>query len=135
MIWVVRFFLLAFSCLFFVFHVDTSIAAWWWDDLTSDSFFINVWDFTPGDNSLVQGTAEETIDATLGTVIKSLMIVFWSIALLIMTIGAWYMILYHGNDELLSRWKTIFKAWILGLILALSSYYIVDFVRYILYTN
>lgn len=61
------------------------------------------------------------------------MIVFWVISLFIMTIGAGYMIIHHGDDELLSRGKWIFTAGITSLIIALSAYYIVDLVWYLLY--
>ena len=63
------------------------------------------------------------------------MIAIWAISLLVMTIWAWYMIFYHWQDELLSKGKSIFNAWIIALIVALSSYYIVSLVRLILYSN
>lgn len=63
------------------------------------------------------------------------MIAIWVISLLVMTIWAWYMIFYHWQDELLSKGKSIFNSWIIALIVALSSYYIVSLVRLILYSN
>jgi hypothetical protein len=63
-----------------------------------------------------------------------LMIGLGSVSLLIMTIWAWYMIIFHGQDELLSKWKYIFMSWIIALVVALSSYYIVSLLRYLLYS-
>ena len=61
------------------------------------------------------------------------MIGLGSIALLVMTIWTWYMILYHWEDELLSKWKYMFNSWIIALVVALSSYYIVSLLESILY--
>jgi hypothetical protein len=80
-----------------------------------------------GDNSF------NTINRTLGTVIQKLMVALWVLAVLIMTVWGWYMILYHGQDELLSKGKSIFMAWITALVVALSSYYLVAILRFILY--
>jgi len=107
-----------------------------WDECKIDSikFQIDVNDITPwleieeGDN------VEQTINRTLWTIIQKLMIALWSLSLLIMTIWGWYMIMYHGQDELLSKWKSIFLSWITALVVALSSYYMVAFLRYILYS-
>lgn len=43
------------------------------------------------------------------------------------------MIIYHGDEELLSRGKGIFTAGISALVISLSAYYIVDLVGYLLY--
>jgi hypothetical protein len=55
-------------------------------------------------------------------------------ALFIMTLGAGYMIFAHGEDEFLSKWKAVFVSGITALVIALSSYYLVSFVRFILYS-
>ena len=104
-------------------------------DLTSPNFVIHIWDITPWDNSLVEWTVKNTLNNIIWTVIQKLMIALWAISLFVMTIWAWYMILYHGQDELLSKWKSIFMAWIISLVVALSSYYLVSLVRFILYSN
>lgn len=75
----------------------------------------------------------QVINKTLGTVIQKLMIALWVLAVLIMTIWAWYIIMYHGQDELLSKGKSIFMSGITALVVALSSYYLVAILRYILY--
>ncbi len=100
--------------------------------LCSPSFMIQLDDFSLA-GELIGGTAKETVNNTIARIIQSMMIVFWVISLFIMTIGAGYMIIHHGDDELLSRWKGIFTAWITSLIIALSAYYIVDLVWYLLY--
>jgi len=106
---------------------------WTWC-INSTSFEISVWNVTPGWNSLIKGTTTETINYTLGTIIEKLMIGLGSMALLIMTVGAGYMIIFHGQDELLSKWKYIFMSWIIALVVALSSYYMVSLLRYLLYS-
>jgi hypothetical protein len=45
------------------------------------------------------------------------------------------MIFYHGQDELLSKGKSIFMSGLIALIVALASYYIVSLVRFILYSG
>jgi len=69
----------------------------------------------------------------LGTIIQKLMIGLGSIAAVIMSIGAGYMILNAGQDELLSKWKSIFMSWIIAMVVSLTSYYLVSLVRYILF--
>lgn len=105
---------------------------WIWDiwspDFTIDTELFSIWW-----QGLKWSDAKTTINNTLWTIIQKLMIALWVIALLVMTIWAWYMILYHGEDEYLSKWKNIFIGWITALIVALSSYYIVNIIWYILY--
>jgi hypothetical protein len=104
-------------------------------NFTSSDFTIDVWDITPWSNKLIiKSDVKKTVNKVLWTTIQSLMIPLWAIALLIMTIWAWYMIFYHWQDELLSKWKSIFNSWLIALIIALSSYYIVSLVRFILYS-
>ncbi len=50
-----------------------------------------------------------------------------------MTIGAGYMIIYHGQDDLLSKGKTIFLSGIISLAIALSAGVIVNLFAYLLY--
>jgi len=50
-----------------------------------------------------------------------------------MTIGAGYMIIYHGDESLLSRGKSIFTAGLISLAIALSAGLIVKFISYLLY--
>jgi hypothetical protein len=54
-------------------------------------------------------------------------------AVFIMTLWAWYMIIYHGQDEFLSKWKSIFMSWIIALAVALSAWVIVKLFAYLLY--
>lgn len=103
------------------------------DCIDEASFMIETSLFSDGGKGLKWESSKATINTVLWTLIQKLMIALWIISLLIMTIGAGYMILYHGEDEYLSKWKSIFIAGIISLIVALSSYYIVNLVAYILY--
>jgi hypothetical protein len=99
------------------FEIKVNDTIWVWFD-------VKEWD----DTSMV-------INRTLGTVIQKLMIALWVLAVLIMTIWWGYIILHHGEDTLLSKGKSIFMAGVTSLVVALSSYYIVAILRYILYNN
>jgi len=50
-----------------------------------------------------------------------------------MSVGAGYMILHHGQDELLSKGKAIFMSGVYALVVALGSYYLVAIFRFILF--
>lgn len=97
------------------------------------SFVIDTSLFSIWGNNLKWYDSITTINNTLGNIIQKLMIALWVIALWVMSIWAWYMILYHGQDEYLSKWKNIFMGWITALVVALCSYYLVNLVWYILY--
>jgi hypothetical protein len=73
------------------------------------------------------------VNFALGTIIQKLMIGLGSLSVLIMTIWAWYIVLHNGQDELLNKWKSIFMSGIYAMAIALSSYYLITIVRYILY--
>lgn len=109
-----------------------------WDCLTESSFMMNtkstfwLWSKTAWNKSRTTD-AKATINSVIWRIIQNLMIALWSLSLLIMTVWAGYMILYHGQDEYLSKWKWIFMAGITSLVIALSSYILVDLVRYVLY--
>lgn len=132
--------------IFFIFIVFLSFFIWnhiswnnylnvvlWSDDILSKDFEIDTSLFSVWWNSLKWSDSKTTINNTLWNIIKKLMIALWVISLFIMTIWVWYMILYHWQDEYLSKWKNIFIWWITALIVALSSYYLVNFIWYILY--
>lgn len=108
---------------------NSAEAAW---DVTTTWFTIFVDDISPG-MWPVWWTTKENVNFVLWTIIQNLMIALWSLALLIMTIWAGYILLHHGQDELLSKWKAIFMSWVYAMVVALSSYYLISIVRYILY--
>lgn len=111
-------------------NYDSSAEAQW--DITSRWFTISVDDISPG--MWVQWTTtKQNVNYLLGTIIQNLMIALWSLAILIMTIWAWYMLTYYGQDEQLSKWKKMFMSGVYAMITALSAYYIVSIVRYLLY--
>jgi len=126
LLWFINF---DFNNLYFNDIIKNATAA----DFTSPSFTIEVNDIAPADR-VEWGTIREVSNNLLWKIIQSLMIPLWAIALLIMTIWAWYMIFYHWQDELLSKWKSIFNSWLIALIVALSAYYMVSLVRFILYS-
>ncbi len=102
------------------------------NDITSRGFSISVNDLTPGLD--VKGkTTKENVNYALWTIIQKMMMALWSLALLIMTIWGWYIVLHHWQDELLSKWKSIFMSWVYALVVALGSYYLVAILRYILF--
>jgi hypothetical protein len=101
-------------------------------DVSSESFSIRVNDISPW-MDIHWGDSKESVNFALWTIIQKLMIALWSLALLIMTIWAWYIILHNWQDELLSKWKSIFMSGVIALIVALSSYYIIAILSYILY--
>jgi hypothetical protein len=103
------------------------------NNIADADFTINVSDITPGSGVLIWDGAGETIDNLLLTILEKLIVVFGVLAIFTMTIGAWYMIIYHGQDEFLSKWKTIFIWGILALAVALSAWVIVKLFAYLLY--
>lgn len=96
-------------------------------DVSSSGGILGWMWFTP------EGDTSQVINRTLGTIIQKLMVALWVLAVLIMTVWAGYIIMYHGQDELLSKGKSIFMAGITSLVVALSSYYLVSILRFILY--
>jgi len=105
--------------------------------INSDKFEIKVSDFVPGGKFIKDKkdkTSKETVDYILWFFIQKLMITLGSIALVIMTVWAGHMIIFYWQDELLSKWKSIFIAGITSLVVALSSYYLISLIRYILYS-
>lgn len=105
------------------------------DAICSDKFMIPTNDFSPGWEWLNKNSSEKTINWFMTVLIKKLMVALGSLALLIMVVWAWFMIFAMWKDENLNKWKTIFKAWLISLAIALSSYYMVSFLSYILYTT
>lgn len=104
------------------------------DKFDSPEFEIPVTEFSPLWVGIAKGASTEAqANSILASIIRFLMILIWSCSLLVMTVGGWYMIVYHGNDEFLSRWKTIFWAGASGLAVALFSYYLVDLVSKLVY--
>jgi hypothetical protein len=101
--------------------------------LTDPGFTLNSNTFSPWSTSLKNGDMENTVTHILVNIIDLLIISFWVLSLLVMTIGAGYMIIYHWEEEFLSKWKTIFKAWLISLSVALLSWLIINLVNYLIY--
>ncbi len=101
-------------------------------DITSPDFTIPVWTFW-STTLIDEDSAGGTVNNVLMTVLEKLILVFWACAIFIMTIWAWYMIIYHGQDEFLSKWKSIFMSGIIALVVALSAWIIVRLFSFLLY--
>lgn len=122
--------LITVICSSFVWVYADGVGDW---DITSTDFKINVSSLTPGDSSLVDTSAEGTITAVLKRVIERLIIGIGTIALFVMVLWAGQMILYAGEDERLTKWKTIFIWWLTAVAIALLSGLMVQLVAYLLY--
>ncbi len=125
--------------LILLFSIFSPIVYGW--NLTDSSFTLDSDIFSPWSTELKWKAPDITtgndmadnINYILINIIDLLIISFWVLSLLVMSIGAWYMIIYHWEEEFLSKWKTIFKAWIISLSVALLSWLIVNFVNYLIY--
>ncbi len=104
-----------------------------WNCIDQPSFKINVWSVTPWNLWMEWESIEERTNWVLGTIIQRMMIALWVLSVLMMTIWAWYIILNNWQDELLSKWKSIFMSWIYSILIALASYYLVAIIRYMLF--
>lgn len=118
---------------FWSFDVFSATEYFEWD-IADDTFVIDVGNFTPvWRTDLVGEGTQETVNNVLLTILEKLIIVFWVLSVFIMTIGAGYMIIYHGQDEFLSKWKSIFMSGIIALAVALSAWVIVQLFAFLLY--
>ncbi len=103
-----------------------------WTCFEKTSWMLNVWTLTPW-WAWKWWSIEEQTDSIFSKIINFLMVLIWSLSLLIMTIWWWYMILHNWQDELLSKWKSIFMSWIYALIISLSAYIIVKAIIKLIY--
>ena len=103
-------------------------------DITSTSFTVPVSTFSPLWTGLIAWGSSWNVDSLLARVLNALILLFWVAAVFFMTLWAWYMIIYHGQDELLSKWKTIFTSWLIALVVALSAWLIVRLFIFLLYS-
>lgn len=122
------------SCLFISNIYATSSSDW---DISTTSFKINVLDLTPGWDNIINvagwGSQKQVMANILAEIIYDLMVAIWVTAILTMTIGWAYMIIYAWQDDLLSKWKTIFKTWLIALSVALLSWLLIKLVSFLLY--
>lgn len=105
----------------------------WEKCITSSSFMINVKDITPGWTLKQWNNLEKKVNDWLLIIIQKLTIPFWVLSVFVMTIWAWYMILHNWEEEILNKWKKIIKMWIFSIVIALSSYLIIELVKNIIY--
>jgi len=113
--------------------------AWARDKINCSEFKIDTENFSPWSKKILNKAKEgwwstvESANAILWTIIKNLIVVFWALSLLMMTIGGWMMIFHAGQESILTRWKWIFVWWVASLAIALSSWLVVKIVSYVLY--
>lgn len=118
---------LSFSCNLFADETSNT-------GFTSTGFMIDTGKFTIWNIEVSpDATAEQTLNQTLWTIIQKLMIGLWIVAFVVLVIGAGFMILAGWQDEYANRGKSIFTAGITALIVALSSYYLVALVRFLVF--
>jgi len=121
-----------FSLLLVLGNKNEIYAASNWN-VSKPDFTIDVMSISPWWNSLIWATWKDTFKIILEQIIYNLMVAIWVIATLIMTIWWWYMILNWWEDALLTKWKAIFKAGAIALVIALSSWIIIKLIIYLLY--
>ncbi len=102
------------------------------DDFTSPWFKIPVNQLFPWSRYWKQDNYVWNIKEFFMDIIQKLMIGLGAIALIIIVIWASFMILYHGEESMITKWKSIFSWWIIALVVALSAYYLVEIVKYLL---
>lgn len=137
-------FWLAFSQNIYVYSADeiekpTSCETNAENKLICPEFEIKTDVFSPGSKKILweaRGWNWDTVksaNAILWVVIKNLIVVFWALSLLMMTIGGWMMIFHSGQESILTKWKWIFVWWVASLAIWLSAGLIVKLVSYVLY--
>ncbi|PZM84928.1 hypothetical protein DLH72_02755 [Candidatus Gracilibacteria bacterium] len=104
------------------------------DCLASPNYMFQTGDLVPG-GVFKGGTTKKRVEGGLLTIIYKIMVPLGAFALLIITIGAGYMILSNGNEEILNNGKKIFKIGIFAIVIALSSYLLVELLKYLLYAS
>lgn len=132
-----NFLIFIFAAVFYIFWGTSSYAECQdgkeKDCISSSNFEIWVDKFSPWMKTR-DWTIEQKANFLLWTIIQKLMIALGSVSIFIMVIWSGYMILAHWQDELLSKWKSIFISWITAMAIALSSYYLIAIIRYIIYS-
>ncbi len=103
------------------------------NNLSSPNYMIDTNNLGLG-TSLKRNTAEDTTENVLAQIVNKMLIALWSLALFMMTLGWWYMIFSHWNDEILGRWKALIIAWIVSIVVALSAWIIMRVTIYLLYS-
>jgi hypothetical protein len=101
-------------------------------DFSSIWFELNTSDLFPWNRYWKKDDYKEDIYDFLMDIIQKMMIWLGSIALIIIVIWSSFMILYYWEDSMLTKWKSIFSAWIISLIVALSAYYMIEIIKYLI---
>jgi hypothetical protein len=110
------------------------------DKINCPDYEIKTEIFSPGNKKILKKARDgnnwntvKSANAILWTIMKNLIIAFWVLSLLMMTIGWWMMIFHSGQESILTRWKWMFIWWVASLAIWLSAGLIVKMVSYVLY--
>ena len=120
----------------FAFLMILSFSYHWFasDDFKSIDFTIDIKDFTGMWKDVVSWwTLDQKANNFFWEIIDILLSAVWVIALFVMVVWAWFMVFYNWQDEMLKKWKNLFMWWILWLVIALTSYYIIALIKYFIY--
>lgn len=131
--------LITLISLFFI-NIDNNVYSYTWDvenNIASTWFTIKVQELSPWWNSILKNTTstspKDTMLNILALIIEDLMVAIWVIAILVMTIWWGYMIMNAWQEDMTSKWKSIFKSWLTALVVALWSWLLVKLVAFLLY--
>lgn len=130
--------LISLISLFFT-NINNNVYSYTWDEsnnIASTWFTIKVKELSPWwDSILAQASPnpQTTMLNILALIIENLMVAIWVVAILVMTIWWGYMIMHLWQDDMLSKWKSIFKSWLIALVVALWSWLLVKLVAFLLY--
>ncbi len=127
-----KIFLLCLAILFFILSPFwISVNAW----LESPWYKVDVWELGLGwEKAIDWNNWVSAVKYSLKIIVEKLLIAIWVVALIIMSIWGWYMIFSGGKDELLNKWKSIFIAWIVAMVVALSAWILMKVVIYLVYS-
>lgn len=118
-----------FSGLFFT---NDTFSSW---KIDSPDFTVDLTSITPiGKGNFEWTTLTSKTNDLLGQVINTLMVAIWVISLLVISVWAGYMIFYNWKEDFLTKWRSMIFTGFLALFIALSSFYIINLIRYILYS-
>lgn len=124
---------------FFFTNINHTTYSYTWDkdNIASTWFTISVNQLSPWWKSIIPSWAKkapkETMIDILSLIIENLMVAIWVVAILVMTIWWGYMIMHLWQDDMLTKWKSIFKSWLIALLVALWSWLLVKLVAFLLY--
>lgn len=131
--------LITLISLFFT-NINNNVYSYTWDvenNIASTWFTIKIQELSPWWKSILNPTISTNPTTTmlniLALIIENLMVAIWVVAILVMTIWWGYMIMNAWQEDMTSKWKSIFKSWLIALVVALWSWLLVKLVAFLLY--